>query len=318
MQLVNFRKKFTGDPNVFGRVAVLCGGESAEREISMRSGEAVCRALKSAGVKAEVFDFTASNLSRFIIAKYDRAFIALHGVGGEDGQAQAILNYLKIPFTGSDHASSALGMNKRKTKIIWNQFGLPTPKFFRLTESSNWQEVIDELSGEAFVKPVTEGSSIGMSVAKSADELKAAFNLASEYCDDVIAEQRIIGDEYTVSILNGKALPIIQIKVGSQFYDYKAKYQSNDTQYLIPEGLSNLKTQQLNALAEQAFDVIGCSGWGRIDLMLNKSGQPYLLEVNTSPGMTDHSLVPMSANRAGLNFDELVLEILMQTVKPSN
>lgn len=300
-------------PN-FGRVAVLYGGVSAERDVSLKSGRAVAAGLREKSIDVVELDIGEHPVAQLLQAKCDRAFIALHGAGGEDGKMQALLDLMGIPYTGSRHQASAIAMDKLKTKQIWSSVGLPTPKHALLTESADWGSVLQSLHGEAFVKPIHEGSSIGMRFVVTASELKSAFDEAKHYDRAVLAEAKVTGAEYTVAILNGQALPPIKLETDHVFYDYDAKYVSNTTRYLCPCGLSEEKSMELKTLALAAFNAIGCSAWGRVDIMQNRNGEFYLLEVNTVPGMTDHSLVPMAAKEAGLTFSDLVTEILLQTI----
>jgi len=311
---LNIAKQYSGNPKVFGRTAVLFGGLSAEREISLKSGGAVLEALVREGVDAFAIDVQENLVQQVLEKQIDRAFIALHGPGGEDGKVQALLSMLNIPYTGSNHVASAIGMDKWKTKLLWMAEDLPTPRAIKLSGIDDWQACLDQLGGDVFVKPVHEGSSIGMSCVNSAEALERAYLKAAEYDSDVIAESKIDGGEYTVSILGERALPAVGLETNNSFYDFDAKYVSSDTRYLCPAGLSEEKEEQLKSLALKAFKSVGCEGWGRVDTMMNKQGDFFLLEVNTAPGMTDHSLVPMAAKSMGLGFDELVLEILYQTV----
>ncbi len=293
----------------FGRVGVLMGGDSSEREISLLGGAAVLEALQSAGVEAIGIDtgddfFTAINKE-----KIDRAFIMLHGGAGEDGRVQAALELMSIPYTGSCHAACALAMDKVRSKLIWMAQGLPTPDFELLHPDVDWQSVIERL-GICFVKPVKEGSSIGINKASTAAELKAAYEHAVEFDEMVMAEQWIDGPEYTVPILNNKVLPVIELKTKSTFYDYDAKYEANDNEYLCPCDLNDDEDNEIRNLCGEAFQLIGCEGWGRIDLMRDSLGKFWLLEVNTVPGMTSHSLVPKSAAVVNMDFVKLVVEIL--------
>lgn len=299
----NFKKQL-------GRVGVLLGGQSSEREISLQSGAAVVAALVEAGVEHVAIDIGPNAIADIQAANIDRAFVMLHGVGGEDGRMQAVLEYLHIPFTGSGVQSSALAMDKLRTKQLWCGVGLSTPDFFVLNANSNWQQVLTDLGGEAMVKPANEGSSIGMARVKTADELSAAFKVAEQYDGSVIAERLIVGSEYTVAILGDEALPPIKLETDHKFYDFNAKYIANDTRYICPCGLTPEKEQELKALALAAFNSVGCKGWGRVDVMADAESNFYLLEVNTAPGMTSHSLVPMAAKALGLSFSELVLTIL--------
>ncbi|HNI63739.1 MAG TPA: D-alanine--D-alanine ligase [Agitococcus sp.] len=299
----------------FGRVAVLFGGTSAEREISLKSGQAVLQALQQAGVNAQAFDPAEQNIGD--IKAYDRAFIVLHGRGGEDGTMQGALELLGVPYTGSGVLASALGMDKTRTKQLWLGCGLPTPAYARLTANTDFAQVIAELGLPLMVKPAHEGSSIGMRKVEKAEDLQPAFEFAAKYDSEIIAEKWVTGKEYTIVILGDKALPIIRLQPHQShgFYDFEAKYNANDTQYLCPCGLSDEDEQALQALALRAFDMVGATGWGRIDAMRDEQGNFWLLEVNTVPGMTDHSLVPMAAKAAGLSFEQLVLTILAQTNK---
>lgn len=298
----------------FGRVAVLFGGTSAEREISLISGQAVLSALQTAGVNAEAFDPAERNIAD--IKTYDRAFIVLHGRGGEDGTMQGALELLNIPYTGSGVLASALGMDKTRTKMLWLGCGLPTPSYARLTKDTNFEQVITDLGLPLMVKPAREGSSIGMRKVEVAQDLEPAYAFAAQYDSEIIAEKWVTGKEYTIVILGDKALPVIRLQPHQShgFYDFDAKYNATDTQYLCPCGLDVDDEQRLQALAVKAFEMVGAKGWGRIDAMQDQDGNFWLLEVNTVPGMTDHSLVPMAARAAGLSFQELVVNILSQTL----
>lgn len=297
-----------------GRVGVLLGGQSSEREVSLQSGGAVVAALAEAGVEHVAIDVGANAIADIQAAKIDRAFLALHGAGGEDGRIQAVLEFLNIPFTGSGVQASALGMDKLRTKQLWRGIGLSTPDFAILNSNSDWKKVIADLGGEVMVKPANEGSSIGMARVNSAQDLQAAYEAAAQYDGSVIAERVIVGSEFTVAILNGEALPPIKLETDHTFYDYNAKYIANDTRYICPCELSPAKEQELKTLALNAFNAVGCEGWGRVDVMADKSLNFYLLEVNTAPGMTSHSLVPMAAKVRGLSFAELVLTILKSSL----
>ena len=294
----------------FGKVAVLFGGLSAEREVSLNSGNAVLAALKRAGVDAHGIDVGRDIVTVLERGKFDRAFIALHGRMGEDGTIQAVLEMLDIPYTGSGVLGSALGMNKLACKRLWNGAGVPNADYFVLENEADLARCADALGFPVFVKPANEGSSIGIGKAHDADELRRAFE-AARACDPIVfAERGIDGTELTCAILRGHALPMIRLETPRTFYDYEAKYKLDTTRYVCPCGLPRLEEEKLQALAVQAFNLVGCSGWGRVDFMLDRAGNPYVLEVNTVPGMTDHSLVPMAAKAAGLSFDDLVLEIL--------
>jgi D-alanine-D-alanine ligase len=293
-----------------GRVGVLLGGTSSEREISLQSGAAVVAALVEAGIDHVAIDVGVNAIADIQAAKIDRAFLALHGAGGEDGRIQAVLEYLNIPFTGSGVQASALAMDKLRTKQLWRGVDLPTPDFAVLNANSNWQKTLADLGGEVMVKPAHEGSSIGMARVKTAQDLADAYNSAAKYDGSVIAESLIVGSEFTIAILGGEALPPIMLETDHTFYDFNAKYIASDTRYICPCGLTPEKETELKNLALAAFNSVGCDGWGRVDVMADKSQNFYLLEVNTLPGMTSHSLVPMAAKARGLSFSELVLTIL--------
>jgi D-alanine-D-alanine ligase len=294
----------------FGKVAVLLGGKSAEREVSLKSGTMVLNALRSRGVDAHGFDPKERDVSALVKERFERTFIALHGRFGEDGTVQGVLEWLGIPYTGSGVLASALAMDKLRTKRIWQAEGLPTAPYAVLTGESDFKAVARRLGTPLFVKPASEGSSVGMTKVKRAADLEEALALAVNYDPVVIAEKFVDGAELTVGILAEQALPIIRIQTPREFYDYEAKYIADDTRYLIPCGLPKAKQTQLQALCLKAFQALGCTGWGRVDLMLNRQGRPYLLEVNTSPGMTDHSLVPMAARAIGLSYEELCIKVL--------
>jgi len=294
----------------FGKVAVLLGGRSAEREVSLRSGSMVLNALRSRGVDAHAFDPQQRDLAALIAEKYDRVFIALHGRYGEDGTIQGALELLGIPYTGSGVLASALAMDKWRTKLVWQAAGIPTPRYELLTAASDLGGVVARLGLPLMVKPANEGSSIGMSKVRAASGLDEAYALAANYDSVVLAEQFIQGIELTAAVLGGAALPLIRLETPREFYDYEAKYVTNDTRYIIPCGLSAGAESALQQQVLAAFAAIGCRAWGRVDLMLDAAGKPWFIEVNTSPGMTDHSLVPMAARHAGLAFEDLVLRIL--------
>ena len=294
----------------FGKVAVLLGGKSAEREVSLKSGGMVLNALRSRGVDAHAFDPAERSLEELLKQKFARVFIALHGRFGEDGTLQGALEWLGIPYTGSGVLASALAMDKLRTKLLWHAEGLPTPPYEVLGKESNLEAVAKRLSTPLFVKPASEGSSVGMTKVRAAAGLDEAYALAVNYDPVVIAEKFIDGPELTAAILGDDVLPVIRIETPREFYDYEAKYLANDTRYLIPSGLSAKKEKDIQALCLRAFRALGCRGWGRVDLMLDKRGRPYLLEVNTAPGMTDHSLVPMAARATGLSYEDLCVRIL--------
>ncbi len=296
------------------RVAVLYGGDSAEREVSLRSGKAVLAGLLRAGINAEGIDTRDVDLSLLKQKKYSHVFIALHGRGGEDGTLQGALEYLNLPYTGSRVLGSALAMDKIRCKQIWQNLGLPTAAY-AIVEKQTYQAeqaeaMLQQLGGDVIVKPALEGSSIGMAKASTAKQLEQAINDAFAYDSRVLVEQWISGAEYTVSILGDQVLPSIRMQTPHAFYDYDAKYQSNSTEYFCPSGLSEQQEQELAEIAMQAFKAVDCEGWGRVDFMADAQGNWYLLEVNTSPGMTEKSLVPMAAKQHGLSFDQLVVSIL--------
>jgi D-alanine-D-alanine ligase len=294
----------------FGKVAVLLGGKSAEREVSLKSGGMVLKALRSKGVDAHAFDPKEKDFAALEKERFERVFIALHGRFGEDGTVQGILEWLGIPYTGSGVLASALAMDKLRTKRIWAAEGLPSAPYAVLTRESDLKAVSRKLGVPLFVKPAREGSSVGMSKVKRAADLDEAFTLAVNYDPIVIAEKFIDGPELTVAILGEEVLPVIRIETPREFYDYEAKYVANDTRYLIPCGVSKAKEAQIQALCLKAFKALGCRGWGRVDLMLDRRGKPYLLEINTAPGMTDHSLVPMAARAVGISYEDLCVKIL--------
>ncbi|MFT5116553.1 MAG: D-alanine-D-alanine ligase [Kiritimatiellia bacterium] len=306
------------DFSTLGRVGVLFGGLSAERAVSLESGQAVLSALNNAGVNTIAIDLQENIIETITAANIDVAFIALHGGIGEDGRLQALLDIMNIPYTGSDTQASVLAMNKVLSKQLWQGLGLPTSAFVVLDEQTNFQTAIDELGGGAMVKPAHEGSSIGMALAHNAEELSAAYQQAAKYDAAVIAEKLLTGAEYTVAVLNGKALPVIKLETDHSFYDYDAKYIDNDTRYLCPCGLSENKEQELKDLALKAFHSLQCRGWGRVDIMANENGEWQILEVNTVPGMTSHSLVPMAAKADGYSFDGLVVEILQAAINKNS
>lgn len=293
----------------FGKVAVLMGGLSAEREISLQTGNAVMAALKEKNVNAEAIDVGSDVLTKLSEGDYDRVFIALHGRGGEDGQIQGTLETLGLPYTGSKVLGSALSMDKLRCKQLWKAEDLPTPAWKVLRQQAD-VESASELGVPVMVKPAHEGSSIGMSKVDDVASMNDAWQIAKEYDDSVIAEQFIEGSEYTVAILDGEALPVIKLETDNAFYDFDAKYQSEQTRYLCPCGLEESVEREVQALALKAFDIAGASGWGRVDIMMDKQGGAWLIEVNTVPGMTSHSLVPMAAAAAGIEFPDLVLKIL--------
>ena len=294
----------------YGKVGVLFGGDSAERAISLRSGNAVLEALLAADVDAVGIDVTFDNTLFTQLSGIDTAFVVLHGRGGEDGVIQSVLEVMRIPYTGSSVLASALGMDKSRTKQLWLGVGLPTPDFIEVSQADELDGVFGRLGGNIMVKPPHEGSSIGMSHVKTEADLYQAFEQAKQYDYAVLLERWIEGPEYTCSIVDDEALPVIQLMTQNDFYDFNAKYESNDTQYLCPCGLTEEKENELKQLSKEAFGAVGCKGWGRVDAMMDEQGDFWLLEVNTVPGMTDHSLVPMAAKAAGFDFQQLVLLIL--------
>lgn len=298
---------------MFGKVAVLMGGNSAEREISLISGNAVFDALQRKGVDAEKIDTQQEFVSKLQNGNFSRVFIALHGAGGEDGTIQGLLEHLQLPYTGSGVLASALSMDKVRTKRIWHALGLATPPFAVWNPNTSAEEYIKIFGLPLTVKPIYAGSSIGVTRVNSAVDFAAACNLAKQY-GQVMIEPWIIGDEYTVSILGDRVLPSIQITAQEVFYTYNAKYFSDETQHICPGLQSSQDEQNLGRLALEAFNAIGASGWGRVDFIRDVNGDFWLLEVNTSPGMTPHSNMPIAAKAAGLSFDDLVIEVLSLTL----
>ena len=294
----------------FGKVAVLLGGVSAERDVSLVSGAAVLKALQEKGVDAHAVDANPDNIGELKAQGFDRAFVVLHGRWGEDGVVQGALEAVGMPYTGSGVLGSALAMDKVRSKQIWQSLGLPTAAYRVLTSEQDLEGLIEELGLPLFLKPAREGSSVGIGKVSNQQDLLSVYRQAAQVGDDVLAEQFIGGAELTVGILNGQALPTVRMSTENEFYDYEAKYQSNDTQYFCPAGLPDEKENEIRELALKAFNALGCKGWGRVDVMLSVDGEPLLLETNTVPGMTDHSLVPMAAKATGLSFADLVVQIL--------
>lgn len=303
----------TFDPRQFGRVAVVMGGASAEREVSLDSGRNVLAALKSRGVDAHAVDGIPALLDAVRAGHFARVFNILHGGGGENGELQGALQSLRVPFTGSGVLGSALSLDKVRTKQVWLALDLPTPRFVSLPRESDVHAATREIGFPLIVKPVWEGSSVGVSRVFAEKDIDAAVNLAAGYPGPLLVEQMIVGDEFTVSILGRDALPSIRIVPKGAFYDYNAKYVADDTQYLCP-GLEGKAEQELRALSLAAFDALGCSGWGRVDVMRDRDGRNWLLEVNTAPGMTSHSLVPKAARAVGIEFEELCWRILQTSL----
>ncbi len=294
----------------FGKVAVLFGGRSAERPVSLKSGQMVLNALRSKGVDAHAFDPRDRHLEDLARESFDRVFIALHGRYGEDGTLQGALELMGIPYTGSGVLASALAMDKWRTKLIWQACAVPVPRYELLRRDSDFAAVVERLGLPLMIKPANEGSSIGMSKVRRAADLEEAYTLAANYDPIVIAEQFIDGIELTAGILGRQPMPLIRLETPRDFYDYEAKYSASDTRYIIPCGLPPDAEDIIREEALRAFDALGCRGWGRVDLMLDHTGKPYFLEVNTSPGMTDHSLVPMAARHGGLSYEDLCLRVL--------
>jgi D-alanine-D-alanine ligase len=294
----------------FGKVVVLMGGTSSERAVSLQSGAGVLAALQRQGVDAHPFDPANEKLDN--LRGYDRAFIALHGRYGEDGTIQGVLDLMGIPFTGPGVMASAVGMDKFRTKLLWQAAGLPVPDYEMLDANSDFAAVEKRLGLPLFVKPVHEGSSVGVSMVTETGKLAEAYEAAAKLDPLVIAEAGIMGGEYTVALLGDEALPIVKIEPATAFYDYEAKYLRDDTKYLCPCGLSPEKEAEIQAGAKKAFQILGGSGWSRVDFLMDAAGKHYFLEVNTSPGMTSHSLVPMAAKHCGISYEELVLKVLSQ------
>ena len=296
--------------NEFGKVAVLLGGRSAEREISLKSGAAVLAALRRCRIDAHAFDPAEQPLDNLLREGFDRAFIALHGRYGEDGSVQGVLELMGMPYTGSGILASALAIDKWRTKMIWQAAGINTPRYMMLDAGSRFEEAVELLGLPMIIKPAREGSTIGLSKVANQQEFQTGYALAAR-CDVlVIAEQFIDGIELTAAILGDVPLPLVRIDVADTLYDYHAKYCSDKTRYTCPSGLSVELTTQIQSIALRAHQVLGCAGWSRVDVILDKNEQPFLLEANTSPGMTDHSLVPMAAKAMNISFDELVIKIL--------
>ncbi len=294
----------------FGKVAVLMGGRSAEREISFMSGNAVLAALKRKGVDAHAFDTRDRDLHELRSQGFDRVFIALHGRYGEDGTVQGALELMDIPYTGSGVMASGLAMDKWRTKLVWIAAGISTPRFLMLEAGSDFKAVANDLGLPLIVKPSREGSTIGLTKVTRDQDVEAAYQKAAQHDEMVLAEEFVAGVEVTASILGEQALPLIRIEAPGGSYDYQAKYFSDETRYFCPSGLPAALESRIQALALKASRILGCRGWGRVDVMLNAKGEPYLLEANTVPGMTGHSLVPMAAKVAGIPFDDLVVRIL--------
>lgn len=304
------------DVRAFGRVAVVMGGESSERQVSLWSGEAVLAGLRRAGVDAQAVDGASNLLSSLLQRQFDRVFIILHGPGGEDGVLQGALEALKIPYTGSGVIGSALGMDKIRSKRIWQNMGIPTPEFVQVARAQSAASLVRDFALPLVLKPSAEGSTFGITLCRTTEQVELGLNEARRFGGPVLAERLVEGEEYTVAILGRRVLPIIHVVPKSKFYDFDAKYLSDETDYRIPSGLSNQQEAAVQALALQAFDAIGASGWGRVDVMIDRSGAVYFLEANTNPGMTSHSLVPKAAKAVGIEFDALCLHILATSLEP--
>ncbi len=298
------------DPCRFGKVAVLLGGHSAEREISLMSGAAVHKALRVSGVDAHRIDTAVDLVATLQAGAFDRAWIALHGRGGEDGSVQGLLEFMGIPYTGSGIKGSAISMDKLRTKRLITGAGLGTPDYREVTGPQDFTPIIDALGLPLMIKPAEEGSSLGLVRVEQPGELADAVATAARFGCEVLAERWVTGREYTVAVLQGEALPLVRIDAANTFYDYEAKYFSDQTRYVCPCGLSPRQEREWGEMALRAFSAVGASGWGRVDFMLGEAGEPLLLEVNTVPGMTAHSLVPMAASAAGIDFGELVWRVL--------
>ncbi len=297
----------------FGKVAVLMGGRSAEREISLQSGSAVLTALQQKGVDAYSFDPAEQPMDTLLRQGFQRVYIALHGRYGEDGTVQGALELMGLPYTGSGVMASALAMDKWRTKLLWQATGINSPDWVVVNAQSDQDAIVEKLGLPLIVKPACEGSTIGLSKVDNKNDFLDAYQLAAKYDTVVLAEEFIEGTELTVAILGETPLPLVRIEVANGLYDYQAKYFSNDTCYFCPSGLPNVQEQAIQTQALQAHQILGCQGWGRVDLILSESGKSYFLETNTSPGMTSHSLVPMAAKVAGISFEDLVMQILAQS-----
>ena len=294
----------------FGKVAVLLGGKSSEREISLMSGTAVLEALRRQGVDAHAFDTGERTLSEFASEQFDRAFVILHGRYGEDGTIQGALDLMGVPYTGSGVMACALAMDKWRTKLVWQASGIPTPRFEMLTDDSDFAAMAKSLGLPLIVKPAREGSTIGLTRVSDARDVEKAYIEAVRHDPLVLAEQFIDGMELTAAILDKQSLPLVRIEAPGHNYDYNAKYFSDETQYFCPAGIDADLEDRIKRICADAYEVIGCRGWGRVDVMVDVRNQPWILEVNTVPGMTGHSLVPMAAKASGLSFDQLVMRIL--------
>ncbi len=298
----------------YGKVAVVMGGDSTEREVSLMSGKGVLDALRSQGVDAQAFDPAERPLTDLVEDGFDRAFLILHGGEGEDGTIQGALEYLGVPYTGCGVMASAIGMDKWRTKLMWQAVGLPVPAYLLLDAQSDFDSVLAKLGSPVFVKPSNGGSSVGVTKCRTADEIRAAYEVAARYDPLVMVEQAVTGGEYSCAVLDGKALATVKIEPATEFYDYEAKYFRDDTVYTCP-GLTGDAETQARQLAEVAYRVLGATGWARIDFLTDPQGKAYLLEPNTAPGMTSHSLFPVCAREAGISYEQLVLKILDTTLE---
>ncbi|MEO7386668.1 MAG: D-alanine--D-alanine ligase [Gammaproteobacteria bacterium] len=298
------------DPAAFGRVVVLMGGDSAEREISLLTGAAALKALHNKGIQAEGLDAGQDLLAKLSAGRFDRVWIALHGRGGEDGTLQGLLSFLGLPFTGSGVLGSAIGMDKLRTKRLLQGAGLPTPRYCVIRNEADLADAGEQLGLPVMVKPSDEGSSIGMTKVERPEQMRAAWDLAAGFNCEVFAEEWVAGPEFTAAVLHDQVLPLVRIQTDGVFYDYQAKYFSDDTRYLCPCGLPAEQEQEIKDVARAAFEAVGARGWGRVDVMVSPQAGPLILEINTVPGMTSHSLVPMAAAAAGVGFDDLVWRIL--------
>jgi len=303
-----------GTAQDFGKVAVLMGGQSAEREISLQSGNAVLLSLRHQGVDAHMVDVDNDIIEHLQAGGYERVFIMLHGRGGEDGVIQGVLETIGLPYSGSGVLASALSMDKLRSKQLWSGAGLPTPPCVLIANEEQLNDAMEKIGLPLIVKPVHEGSSLGMSKVQTRDELPDAWRQARTFDHDVLLEKWIDGPEYTAAVIVDEVLPLITIETSREFYDYTAKYDDDNTRFLCPCGLPEKRESELQTLALEAFGALGCRGWGRVDIMCDQQGSPWLIEVNTVPGMTDHSLVPMAARAAGLGFDDVVWNILSSTL----
>jgi D-alanine-D-alanine ligase len=302
------------DIKTLGKIGVLLGGDSQEREVSLLSGQAVYESLLAQGVETVKIDIKSIQKDKWLqqLQEIDFAFIALHGRGGEDGKIQGMLEMLEIPYTGSSVTASAIAMNKLLSKQIWQMYNLKTPAYKRMEDNTDIIALMKEFEFPLMVKPAHEGSSIGISKVNNEQELKTAYQIAKKLDDTVIVEQWVTGEEYTASIVNGKTLPLIKLETPREFYDYEAKYQLDNTLYHCPSGLDDKAENKIKEIALKAFNCIGASGWGRVDFMLDKKNNPWLIEINTVPGLTCHSLVPMAAKQLGIDFKQLIKQIILK------